>query len=97
MDRHEMHKILQCPFLERHEKGLPTFEWEHCAMAFYKIPNGLASKHLLNVHQKIVLECKSKSEVYYFGVGLKDCENISLRKLRNLLKFGTWYVYTWAD
>ena len=97
MTRHEVHKILQTPFLERSEKGLPTFEWEHCAMAFYKIPNSLAMNHLLNSRQEIVLMCESKSGVYYFGVGLKDCEYISLTKLKKLLRYGTWYVYTWAD
>lgn len=27
------------------KKGLPIFEWEHCAKSFQHIPNDLAMKH----------------------------------------------------
>jgi hypothetical protein len=46
---------------------------------------------------RIILKCKYNFDVYYFGVGLIDCDNISLKKLKKLYQQGTWFVYTWCD
>lgn len=104
MTRHEFHHILETKdFDERKKKGLPVFEWEHCAKSFQYIPNDLAMKHFMKLNDssegedRIILKCKYNSDVYYFGVGLKDCDNISLKKLKKLYQQGTWSVYTWCD
>lgn len=105
MTRHDLHKILEIPFTSRHAQGLQVFEWEHCAQSFQKISNELAMIHLIQTFkaqsrkddETTVLLCESSSGAYYFGIGLKDCENITLEKLKELYNHGTWYVYTWDD
>ncbi len=102
MTRQELHHILQTRYCdERKKKGLPIFEWEHCAKSFQHIPNDLAMEHLMGVYDsyigKRILKCEYNSDVYYFGVGLKDCENISLKRLKKLYQHGYWSVYTWCD
>lgn len=105
MTRHEVHKILEIPFLDRHQNGLQTFEWEHCAKSFFKIPSDLAINHLIRMSTDIlkekedltILSCENDSDVYYFGIGLDDCDNITLGELKKLYNHGVWYVYTWCD
>ena len=103
LTRKEFHELLQTPFSERKKKGLPIFEWEHCAKSFQQIPNNLAIKHLMEMddddkgEDRIILKCIYNSDVYYFGVGLKDCEKFSLKKMKELYQLGTWSVYTWCD
>ena len=103
MTRHDFHNILEIPIEERRKNGMTVFEWECWSKSFHYIPNDLAMKHFMelndssNKEDKIILKCKYNSDVYYFGVGLKDCDNISLKKLRKLYQQGTWYVYTWCN
>ena len=104
MTRHELHQILQTPsFDDRKKKGLPVFDWEHYCKSFQHIPNELAIKHYMelndgnNPEDRIILKCNFNSDVYYFGVGLKDCDNISSKKLKELYRHGSWSVYTWCD
>ena len=103
MTRQELHHILETRYFdERRKKGLPIFEWEHCAKSFQHISNDLAMEHLMGVYDsytedEIILKCEYNSDVYYFGVGLKDCENISLKRLKKLYQHGNWSVYTWCD
>lgn len=102
MTQHEVHEILKTPFYERSSKGLPILEWEHCAKKFYKIPNDLALKHLMKMGCKtdddpMILKCEYDGDAYYFGIGLNNCENITLKEVRELYNHATWYVYTWSD
>ena len=103
MTRHEVHKILEIPFMDRYKNSLQIFEWEHCAKSFFKIPNALALNHLIHMSANMseedltILSCESNSDVYYFGIGLDDCDNITLEKLKELYNHGIWYVYTWCD
>ena len=105
MTRHELHEILKIPFWKRHSQGMQTLEWEHCAKAFYKITNDLALEHLMKIYDDIskedddpmILKCESDCGTYYFGVGLTDCDAITLKELRELYNRATWYVYTWSD
>ncbi len=103
MTRHKLEHILEVKsFDERRKQGLPIFDWEHYCKSFQNIPNDLAMKHLIELDQRTedhttVLKCRYNSDVYFFGVNLKDCDNISLKKLKKLFKFGTWSVYTWSD
>jgi hypothetical protein len=101
--RKEFDELLNTSFDERKKRGLPIFGWEHCAKSFQYISNDLAMKHLMEMKDKsngedrIILKCKYNSDVYYFGVGLKDSENISLKKLKQMYQYGSWSVYTWCD
>lgn len=105
MTRHELHNTLKNPFGKRSSQESQMFEWEHCAKKFFKISNDLAINHLLKMSEDIskkeddprILKCECNGETYYFGVGLEECENITLKKLRKLYNHATWYVYTWAD
>lgn len=105
MTLQEMHEILKTPFYDRASKGLPIFPWEHCAKKFYKIPNDLALEHLMEMSSEIskddddpmILKCEYSGGAYYFGIGLNNCENISLKEVRELYNHATWYVYTWSD
>ena len=104
MTRHELHEILKKSFSERKAEGLPIFEWEHCAKSFHYIRNNLAMEHLMNMSKEnqkskepTILKCVDPTGAYYFGIGLSDCENITLKKLRKLYRDGRWSVYTWAD
>ena len=104
MTRQELQHILETTsFYERKKKNLPIFEWEHSCKSFQHIPNDLAINHFMKLNDnnededRIILKCEYNSECYYFGVGLKDCDNISLKKLKKLHQHGTWYVYTWCD
>ena len=105
MTRNELHEILKIPFSKRHSQGLQTFEWEHCCKKFYKIPNYLAIKHMMELFEyickesddSIILQCEYGLDTYYFGVGLSDCDNLILKELRELYNNATWYVDTWAD
>lgn len=105
MTRHEIHNTLKIPFSKRISQGLQIFDWEHCSKKFYEISNELAINHLLEMSEDIskkeddpmILKCECNGKTYYFGVGLKECENITLKKLRKLYNHATWYVYTWAD
>ena len=105
MTRQEVQQILQTPFYARSSKGLQTLEWEHCAKKFYKIPNDLALEHLMNMAENIrendddpmILKCELANETYFFGIGLGECENLTLKQIRELYNNATWYVYTWAD
>lgn len=105
MTRQEVHNILKTPFYNRGSKGLPILEWEHCAKKFYSIPNDLALEHLMDMPKKYrkddedptILKCEINGEAYFFGIGLEECENITLKDLRKLYKRATWYAYTWSD
>ena len=103
MTRHDFHHILETPIEERRKNNLPVFEWEYWSKSFQCIPNDLAMKHFMELYDskegedRIILKCKYNSDVYYFGVGLKDCDNINMKKLKKLYKSGTWFVYTWCD
>ena len=54
--------------------------------------------HLMRIDEdeETILKVEIGSDAYFFGLGLKDCDNISLTKLKKLYKDGTWYLYTWA-
>ena len=97
MTRYIVRETLKIPFSQRYKYG-PIFEWEHCAKKFCKISNDLAMYYLMRTYQEeqVVLKVESDSGTYYFGIGLKDCDNITLKDLKKLYKDGTWYVYTWA-
>ena len=105
MTRHELRKILEISWGERHKQGLQTFEWEHCAKSFQRITNDVAINHFMKMsndtckekEDPTILKCESKFGTYYFGVGLKDCDHITLRNLKNLYNNGNWYIYTWSD
>ena len=105
MTRQEVHHILKTPFYNRSSKGLPILKWEHCAKKFYKIPNDLALEHLMDMSEKVrkddddptILKCELNGDAYFFGIGLDECENISLKDIRMLYQCATWYVYTWSD
>lgn len=105
MTRQEVQQILMKPFYERCSKGSTILEWEHCAKKFYSIPNELALEHLMGMAENfskedddpMILKCEYKNDTYYFGIGLDDCENLSLQQIRELYKYATWSVYTWAD
>ena len=105
MTRQEVQQILKKPFYERSAEGSTILEWEHCAKKFYNIPNELALEHLMGMSENfckedddpMILRCDYKGESYYFGIGLDECENLSLKQIRELYKYATWSVYTWAD
>lgn len=105
MTRQEVHEILKTPIYNRSSKGLPVLKWEHWAKKFYKIPNDLALEHLMDMPKKVrkddddpmILKSEIKGEAYYFGIGLEECENITLNVVRKLYNHATWYVYTWSD
>lgn len=44
-----------------------------------------------------ILKCELNGDAYFFGIGLDECENISLKDIRMLYQCATWYVYTWSD
>ena len=94
MTRQELHEILKIPYFDRYEQGLPILEWEKWAKRFQHISSDLAMKNLM---KSSILMVKMDSEVYYFGLGLEDCENITLKELKELYNYGSWYVYTWVD
>lgn len=105
MTRQEVHEILKTPFYQRSSKRLPILSWEHCAKKFYKIPNNLAFEHLMDMSDTAcnkdddptILKCITANDAYYFGIGLSDCESISLKEVRELYNHAIWYVYTWSD
>lgn len=103
MTRHELHEILKMPFERRYFEGLPTFNWEHTSKKFYQISSVLALEHFVGMRngspqkKDMVLKCQTENDVYYFGVELVDCDNITLEDLLKLSKHGVWSVYTWAD
>ena len=101
--RKEFHELLQTPSSEREKKGLPVFEWEDNFKSFQYIPSNLAMKHLMEMgddneeEDRTILKCEYNSDVYYFGVGLKDCEKLSYKKLKEMYQYGTWSVYAWRE
>ena len=105
MTRQEVQEILKTPFYGRTSKGLPILEWEHCAKKFYKIPNDLAFEHLMEMPDKFrkedddptILKCEIGGAAYYFGIGLDECENLTLKQIKELYNHATWYAYTWSD
>lgn len=106
MTRQELHSILETELWKRKKNGLPKFIWEHAAKKFYSIPNDLAIKHFFDMFKDnvrsssegpLILRCESDSGPYYFGIGLEDCDNITLQELKELYLHGKWAVYTWTD
>ena len=63
--------------------------WEHCAMRFYKIEEPYISR---NIALKSIMRCYYKDKVFFFNIGL-DEPMIT----QDMLLYGNWQVYTWAD
>ena len=91
MTRREMNNILKVPFIERCKKGLPTFDWEDGSKYFVRITNERASE-LFSTDS--ILKCNGSKGTYYFGVGVEDCEKMPYKKVKELLTYGVWYLYT---
>lgn len=62
--------------------------WEHCGMQFQKVYFPMYRDCLkTDIHL-----CNYQDKSYYFGLGLKEPEVTD-----DMLKNGTWLVYTWSD
>lgn len=62
--------------------------WEHCGMRFQKVYFPMYRDCLkTDIHL-----CNYKGKSYYFGLGLEEPEVTD-----DMLKNGTWLVYTWSD
>ena len=62
--------------------------WKHCGMKFQKICFPMYKECLkTGIHL-----CNYKEKSYYFGLGLNEPEVTD-----DMLKNGTWLVYTWSD
>ena len=105
MTRQELQELLEIPISIRRKKGLQVFDWEHDVKSFNQIPNDMAIIRFFQIYSNkqnknddpIVLKCKWRSKIFYFGTGLDECENITLKKLKKLVHQGQWYVYTWCN
>lgn len=62
--------------------------WEHCGMQFQKVYFPMYRDCLkTDIHL-----CNYNNKSYYFGLGLEEPEVTD-----DMLKNGTWLVYTWSD
>ena len=94
----EMKKIIGCEELSHEIVGeylsrgfwntRKLLPWEHCGMKFQKICFQMYRECLKSgIHL-----CNYQDKSYYFGLGLKEPEVTN-----DMLKNGTWLVYTWSD
>ena len=63
--------------------------WEHCAMRFYGIKEPYISRNIANGS---ILRCFYKEDVFFFNIGI-DEPVIT----QEMILYGNWQVYTWAD
>lgn len=62
--------------------------WEHCGMSFQKLCVPMSRSFLAGD----IYNCVYNDKSYYFGLGLEEPEVTD-----DMLKNGTWLVYTWSD